>query len=327
MFDLNHFFKESNFYPVECLVFVSLPKPKMACVLERSVALGLSNAFKSNLRIFNAPMYKGQAHRGVDKAASILLKDYKLVDRLYNTGGFNEVTIHNSPEPEKTLVHDILKNADDKSDMVLSLGGDHLMSFYSITAQLIRAGPGNLGVVWCDAHVDINTKKTSVTGNMHGMVVAGLMGLESFWGERVSDKYKLRPENIVYVGTRDIDPPEQKFLDTYGIKYYTSDQIKNWGVNRIMHQALYKDLAHVPFLHLSHDVDVMDPSVFPCTGTAVSNGLSMEESVLVNTRMGNDSRLWSMDLVEYNPVFGTDQNSIDRCSKICMNSIMRTFTI
>ena len=297
----------------------------MACALERTVALGLCNAFRSNLRIFNAPMYKGQHFRGVDKAGDILLNDYKLDERLCATGEFNEVTVHDSPEPENTLIGDILKNTDDTSDMVLSLGGDHLMSFYSIAAQLIRAGPGNLGIIWCDAHVDINTRKTSVTGNKHGMVVAGLLGLETFWGDRISDKYKLRPENIVYVGTRSIDPPEQKMLDTYRIKYYTSDQIKKWGVGQIMKKVLYSDLAHVPLIHLSHDVDVIDPSEFPCTGTVVPNGLSVEESVMINRWIRRDSRLWSMDLVEYNPGFGINQHVVNKCSSICMGAVMNTF--
>ena len=297
----------------------------MACALERTVALGLCNSFKNNLRIFNAPITKGQHYKGVDKAGSILLNDYNLVNRLTATGEFGTISVHDSPDPEKTLINDILKHTDCQSDMVLSLGGDHLMSFYSIAAQLIRAGPGNLGVVWCDAHTDINTQKTSITGNKHGMVVAALMGLESFWGERISDKYKLLPENIVYVGTRDVDPPEQEMLQKYNIKCYTSEQIKKWGVYQIMNKVLYQDLAHVPLLHLSHDVDVMDPSEFPCTGTVVKDGLSVAESVTINRWMRNDTRLWSMDLVEYNPGFGIDQNTVNKCSSICMGAIMNTF--
>jgi arginase len=301
-------------------------KPKMACALRRNVVLGLSNTFRNNIRIFNAPMYKGQPHRGVEKTGNILLNDYNLIDKLSATNEFNEVTVHNSYEPEKTLCGNILENTYGMNDMVLSIGGDHLMSFYSIAAHLSRAGPNNLGVIWCDAHVDINTKKTSHTGNKHGMVVSGLMGLETFWGEYIPDKFKLRPENIVYVGTRSIDPPEQNILDTYGIKYYTSEQIKMGGVDEIMHRVLYEDLAHVPLIHLSYDVDVMDPKVFPCTGTTVPGGLSVAESIAINEWLRRDSRFWSMDLVEYNPELGVDKYSVDRCSNICMDTIMKTFT-
>lgn len=191
---------------------------------------------------------------------------------------------------------------------------------------MFRAGSDNLGVVWLDAHTDINTEETSETNNKHGMVVSGLLGVQSFWGERVSEEYALSPKNIVYVGARDIDAPEMEIIKGLGIKVYTTSDVKQLGIENVMETVLYEDLGHVPRLHLSFDVDVMDPKMFPCTGTPVPHGLTYSETRSVMKSMRHDSRFWSMDVVEFNPEFSLNEFCMNDCAGTCTEMILGSFT-
>jgi arginase len=271
-------------------------------------------------------MSKGQPYKGVESAGSVLLDRFNLANKLYDSREFDRVTVHDCLEPEKTLVDSIIENTSDDSDMVLTIGGDHLTSFYSIAAQMIRAGPGNMGVIWLDAHTDINDQETSETKNKHGMVVSGLMGFQEFWGEKVSPEYSLTPNDIVYVGTRSIDPPEQEIIDNLGIRNYTADDVKRMGIQNVMFKILYEDLVDKPLLHLSYDVDVMDPIIFPCTGTKVGGGLTYKQVLDVMISMRQDTRFWSMDLVEFNPDFGISDHYVHMCGGICSDMVMTAFT-
>lgn len=258
-------------------------------------------ALKRNLNIFSAPIKSGQLLPGVSKAPSILIRD--LVPALECSKEYGRVNLFDvAHKPEDHLKNAILSNSEFE-DIVLTLGGDHLTEYYSIAAQLERYGSHNTGVVWVDTHTDINTKETSLSGSEHGMVVAGLLGMETgLRGVGVTDRKNcLRPHNIVYVGTRDMDPMEEKIIRSLGIRVYTSQDVHERGVADVMNQALYNDLAHTEFIHMSYDVDVIDPDVFPCTGTPVSGGLSYEQSIDIADAIRGDLRLVSMGLVEFNP--------------------------
>lgn len=300
----------------------------MACALEKSLAtISLCNSFKRSLRIFKAPMVDGQRQKGVRLAPNTLIHGYNLDQRLENTMEYRHVTVHDSPNPQKTLFNNIMSTTKNTDDMVLTIGGDHFVSYFSIAAQLTKIGSNNLGVIWLDAHTDINSEKTSVSKNKHGMVVSGLLGIENSWTNRLLiPEYQLKPSNIVYIGVRDIDPPEYTILKQLGIKYYSSEDVKRHGIVNIMNKVLYDDLVHVSSIHLSYDVDVMDPSIFPCTGTPVSNGLSYRETLHVMNSMREDFRFCSMDLVEFNPELSYSPHYVDKCAEICNDMVMTAFT-
>lgn len=252
-----------------------------------------------------------------------------MIDKLDLVGGlrasneYGDIHVIDVASPEYDLKQVIIDNASG-DDVVLSIGGDHLMEYYSIAAQLERFGNESLGVIWVDTHADINTMVTSTSGSQHGMVVSGLLGLEKNLIGNGVIKEKLRSSNIVYVGARDIDPPELEIIKSLGIKVFTSESIHKYGIGAVMERVLYDELTHVDKLHMSFDVDVFEPTLFPCTGTPVPGGLSHGQTTSLTQMVRDDGRMVSMGLVEFNPDIASDH--ADVCGKIANNVIMSTLT-
>ena len=192
---------------------------------------------------------------------------------------------------------------------VLTLGGDHSCALGSITG-LLRARP-RTGVLWVDAHADLNTPKGSPSGNMHGMPVALLArasaasaplprGLAWLAGERAA----LAPADLVYVGLRDLDAGEKAAIKRLGVRAFTMHDVDARGIGAVMAAALAALLppgAPPRPLHLSFDIDACDPSVAPATGTPVPGGLSFREAHFVAEACARSGALASMDVVEVNP--------------------------
>lgn len=237
--------------------------------------------------IFKACINSGQPHKGVS------LGPDRIVPLLKNTSSVRKT--HKGVD-----LYNMIKKETSKTDKILTLGGDHSVASYSIASQLAKyEDPEDFGVIWFDTHADINTRESSTSGNTHGMPVSFLLGYE----EVPHIKFpKLRPENIVYIGPRDIDHPEQRYLNQLGIKVYRSDEIlRSNHIPKIMHETLNMHLGDCKHIHLSFDVDVMDPDVFPCTGTPVKGGLDMIQTKHILNEVMEDPRFVSMDVVEYNP--------------------------
>lgn len=182
----------------------------------------------------------------------------------------------------------------------LILGGDHCIAIGTISA--IKARRPETAVVWVDAHADINTPDTSGSGNMHGMPVAFLMGLvknaKNFPG---FDWFKpcLDPKDIVYIGLRDLDQGEKKFIKELGIKAFTMYDIDRLGIGKVMEESL-AHLGEKP-IHLSFDIDAIDPFYAPHTGTAVTGGITFREGNYICEALSASGRLTSMELVEVDP--------------------------
>lgn len=173
----------------------------------------------------------------------------------------------------------------------LVLGGDHSLAMGSVRATM-RAFPG-AGLLWVDAHTDINTSRSSPSGNIHGMPVAALLGL-MFYKERVID-----PQRTVMVGIRSVDPGERQLLRSHGITVYTMHEIDRYGMARVMEEALEKV---GPNVHVSFDLDSLDPTVAPGVGTPVRAGLSLREAFLVMEMVAEAGVMRALDMVELNPV-------------------------
>jgi arginase len=190
----------------------------------------------------------------------------------------------------------------------LILGGDHSIAIGSL-AGILRARP-ETGVIWVDAHADLNTPLISESGNMHGMPVGMLMegvsptgmivpGLE--WLQQSSTR--LGPESLVYVGLRDVDPAERELIQSLGIAAFTMHEIDRYGIGKVMEMALDHLLKHNPDrpLHLSYDIDAVDPVLAPATGTAVRGGLTFREAHFVAEVVALSGNLASAEIVELNP--------------------------
>lgn len=187
----------------------------------------------------------------------------------------------------------------------LVLGGDHSLGFASIAGALRQRK--DLGVLWVDAHADINTPMTSLSGNMHGMPVAIAMGLcdgmlmPGFdWFIENKTWPRLAPSSIVYVGLRDLDSAEVSTIRNLGIKCFTMSDIDRYGIGQTMENALSAlDASNRP-IHVSFDIDAVDPMYAPSTGTSVRGGLTYREAHYLMEAVAASGGLVSMDLVEVN---------------------------
>jgi len=190
-------------------------------------------------------------------------------------------------------------------DFVLTLGGDHSVAAASI-AGLCDTKYNDMAVIWVDAHADANTPETSPSLHYHGMPAAHLLGWfaknpKGF--EWFSEQPILREERFAFIGLRDIDPLEGQLLKNSGIHVYTMRDVDRKGIGQVIGEALNKiDPNGIRPLHLSLDVDAVDPLFAPGTGTLARGGLTYREVHYIAEEMAMTNRLVSMDLVEVNPL-------------------------
>lgn len=190
---------------------------------------------------------------------------------------------------------------------VLTLGGDHSIAIGTIsgTAKAIRERLGReMAVIWVDAHADINTPETSDSGNIHGMPVAFLTGLASDKPDApfgwLKDEHRVSVKKLVYIGLRDVDRGEKKILRENGIKAFSMHDIDRHGIGKVMDMALGWIGSDTP-IHLSFDIDALDPRFAPSTGTAVRGGLTLREGDFIAECVHETGSLVALDLVEVNP--------------------------
>lgn len=182
----------------------------------------------------------------------------------------------------------------------LVLGGDHSISLGSVAGTTARRSSG---IIWMDAHGDFNTVHTSPSGNIHGMVLAALAGQGD---ERLlgigRHGAKVRCENIVLVGVRSLDAGERELIRSCNVTVFTMHDIDRLGLPRVIDEALVRAGSGVDGIHLSLDLDVVDPGQAPGVGTPVLGGLTFRETHLAMELLAASGRVISMDVVEVNPI-------------------------
>jgi len=190
----------------------------------------------------------------------------------------------------------------------LTLGGDHSIAVGSIAAVAAanRKQNGRIGVLWIDAHADINTPETSPSGNVHGMPLAALLGygppaLVEIGGPGA----KVLAQNVALVGLRDLDDGEKALVRRSGVRAYTMTDIDRRGISAVLAEALAHVQDGTTGVHVSFDVDGLDPEIAPGVGTTVRGGLSYRESHLAMEMVAESGRLLGFDLVEVNPILDT----------------------
>jgi len=214
------------------------------------------------------------------------------------------------------MLADIVEEKIKQGRFPLILGGDHSIGMGSL-AGILRARP-NTGIIWVDAHADLNTPAISESGNMHGMPVGMLMEgvapTEPIPGfEWLLDGPRLKPDSIVYVGLRDVDAEERALIQNLGIAAYTMHDIDRYGIGQVMEMALAHLLANDPNrpLHLSYDIDAVDPTLAPATGTKVRGGLNFREAHYVAEAVAVSGNLASSEIVELNPTLSHRKGADD----------------
>ncbi|MGQ8875837.1 arginase [Paenibacillus sp. TSA_86.1] len=187
----------------------------------------------------------------------------------------------------------------------LVLGGDHSVAIGTLAG--LTAHYSNLGVIWFDAHADLNTEEHSLTGNMHGMSVAAFLGHSAFNLSKIKGAGEfVKPSNLVYVGLRDLDDYEKEQIRALGIRAFTMHDIDRMGMQQVMDQAVDIAGEGTDGIHVSFDMDCLDPREAPGVGTPVPGGLSYREAHFAMECLASSNRVVSMELVEVNPLL--DQN-------------------
>ena len=205
----------------------------------------------------------------------------------------------------------------ERGDVPFVIGGDHSTAFGNIAAACEHFGPEGVGVVYLDAHCDMNTPETSPTGNLHGMPMAALMGYGDPRWCAVARR-RLLPENVLLLGARSIDPGERVFVREHGIKVLPVPEPVE-GVEGPVLAVIDRFIEErgIRHLHLSIDIDVLDPELVPGTGVPVPNGISEETYMAIIRHVAALPILCSLDIVEYIP--SLDKGDITK--SLCLETI------
>jgi len=206
----------------------------------------------------------------------------------------------------------------DKGDFPLFIGGDH-----SIAVGTVAAVTNNepTGLIWIDAHGDFNTPKTSPSGNIHGMPLATLIGEGHASLVNVGRPgAKIHPENVVLIGQRDLDKNEKKRLKKAGIAVFTMRDIDEQGISSVASKAMMK-LVHLKRIHLTVDMDALDPLEAPGVGTPVPGGISYREAHLLMEIFSDSGKITSMDMVEINPILDIANKTAELAVELILSAL------
>ena len=193
----------------------------------------------------------------------------------------------------------------EKGGLPLVLGGDHSLAAGSVaaTAEYVRQSDGRIGLIWIDAHGDMNTPASSGSGNVHGMPLAALLGSEPAELARIGGfSPKVVPENTALIGIRNLDDREKEIVRDSGVRVFTMKDIDRNGIAAVIEQALSHASDKTAGVHVSFDLDVCDPSIAPGVGTPVKGGLNYREAHMVMEILADSGLLRALDLVEANPI-------------------------
>ena len=291
-----------------------------------------------HIRIIGAPMDLGADRRGVDIGASAI-RYAGLSHHLHRLGH----TVHDMgnlvvPQPEsqpigssclkylepivqvsEELAHVVSSSLQD-GEFPLILGGDHSIALGSISG--VAHENKQLGVLWIDAHPDFNTEETTPSGNIHGMILAALAGLGDHRLVNIDGwTPKVNPTRIAIIGARDIDPGEKVLLRTNHVHVFTMSDIDQRGISNVMRQAITAIGQGDTPIHLSLDMDVLDPKEAPGVGTPVRGGLSYREAHLAMEMIAETQRLISMDVVEVNPILDRENATAQLAVELILSAL------
>ena len=275
------------------------------------------------ISILGAPLDLGAGHRGVDAGPSAFriaglqqaleAMSFSVVDE-----GNVEIEIPEKLEvgdPKARFLKEIAQACErqyekvkavlDNGNFPLVLGGDHSIAIGTVAgiSDHYRQKGEDIGVIWVDAHADMNTPDSTVSGNIHGMPLSTSLGL----GTDILTKIggfapKVKPENVVLVGIRDLDVKEKELVKRTGIKAFTMTDIDELGMPTVIRQAIEVAGSNTAGIHLSFDFDGLDPQIAPGVGTPVKGGIRYREAHLLMEKIALTGRLISLEMVELNPI-------------------------
>jgi len=292
--------------------------------------------------IIGVPLDLGGGRRGVDMGPSALriagldsrlaALGYHVVDK-----GDLPVPIQETKgvgDPRKKYIREIARvcqrlyrtvhAAFERGAIPVVLGGDHSLAAGSVSAaaQVVRPKGKPLGLLWIDAHGDMNTPESSESGNVHGMPLAALLGPEPAELSAIGGfSPKVRPDRTVLIGVRNLDEREKELVRASKIHVFTMKDIDRLGIAAVMEKALARAGRGTAGIHVSFDLDVCDPSVAPGVGTPVKGGLDYREAHMVMEMVADSGRLLSLDLVEVNPILDVRNSTAQLGTELVLSAL------
>jgi arginase len=293
------------------------------------------------IRVIGVPLDLGQSRRGVDMGPSAvrvagLEARLEAIGHTVEDAGNVAVAL---PEQKKEgaahakYLKEITATCTNSADLVLKtleagkvplvLGGDHSVAAGTVSgvAKYFRRKNQKIGLIWIDAHTDMNTPDTSPSGNVHGMPLAALMGLgPSELGNIYEFSPKVDPENCVLVGIRDVDNFEKENIRKAGVQVFTMRDIDERGMRAVMEEALSLAGNGTAGYHVSLDMDWIDPEDAPGVGTPVWGGATYREAHLAMEIISDHGRMLSFEIVEVNPVIDEHNQTADLAVELALSA-------
>jgi arginase len=303
------------------------------------------NIVPKKIRILGVPLDLGASRRGVDMGPSAvrvagLEARLEALGHVVEDGGNVAVAFPEQKkegDPHAKYLKEIASTCTKHAEMVvktleagkfpLTLGGDHSVAAGTVAGvaeffrQQRRVQEQKIGLIWIDAHADINTPETSPSGNVHGMPLAAIMGLGPAELSNIYDfSPKVHPENCVLVGVRDIDAREKENIKRTGIEVYTMRDIDERGMRTVIEEALRIAGRGTAGYHVSLDMDWIDPEDAPGVGTPVRGGASYREAHLAMEIISDHGRMVSFEIVEVNPVIDEHNRTADLAVELTLSA-------
>jgi len=278
---------------------------------------------KSTIAIIGAPLDLGSGRRGVDmgpSAVRVANLNRRLVELGYIVDDLGNVPVvqpESQPEglpqakylPQITdtcvRLADIVTQALAEDKFPLVLGGDHSIAVGTVSgvSKHLRDSKGKLGMIWIDAHTDMNTPSTSPSGNVHGMPLACCIGAGPEELTRIFGySPKVDPANVALVGIRSVDEQERVNVQHSGVHVFTMRDIDERGLGTVIEEAIRIASSGTAGFHVSLDMDAVDPQEAPGVGTPVRGGITYREAHLAMETLNDAGKMLSMEVVEVNPV-------------------------
>ena len=294
------------------------------------------------VHIIGVPLDLGGGRRGVDMGPSAF-RIAGLGDQITSLG-FIVVDKGDLPAPipetkrpadlKKKYIRDIAKVCQklydvalkslDEGALPLLLGGDHSLAAGSVAASATwvrRTQDKPLGLLWVDAHGDMNTPATTTSGNVHGMPLAALLGQEPAELSSIGSSPSVLPQHTVLVGLRNLDEQEKNQLRASGVHVFTMKDIDRDGIAKIAERAIALASEETGGIHVSFDLDVCDPSFAPGVGTPVKGGFDYREAHMIMEMVADSRRLVALDLVEVNPTLDIRNTTAEFATELALSAL------
>lgn len=278
---------------------------------------------QSHIAVIGAPLDLGAGRRGVDMGPSAVrvanlnarlsALGYEVED-LGNVAVWQQESAPAGPSNAKylpqitdtcTRLAKIVSEAIGRGWVPLVLGGDHSVAIGTVAgvSSYLRSRGEKLGLIWIDAHADMNTPETSPSGNVHGMPLACCIGIGPRELTHIGDYApKVEPRNVALIGIRSVDTPERKHVQDSGVRAFTMRDIDERGLRTVMEEAVRFAMDGTAGFHVSFDMDSVDPQEAPGVGTPVKGGFTYREAHLAMELLCDCGNMTSMEVVEVNPV-------------------------